>query len=80
LEAALGQIGLKEPSEARLLWIRNTLDLAEVECSAAYLAEARQRPDLDVIVEPREIPLDAEGNLPSIAALGGRPVAAASAH
>jgi hypothetical protein len=81
LEAALGQIGLKQPGEARVLWIRNTLDLAEVECSAAYLAEARQRPDLDVIVEPRDMPLDAEGNLPSIAALGrGRHVAAAAAH
>ena len=41
LEAALGQIGLKPPEEAGVVWIRNTLDLAEVECSAAYLAEAR---------------------------------------
>ncbi|HEX4150418.1 MAG TPA: lactate racemase domain-containing protein [Pirellulales bacterium] len=76
LEAALGQIGLKEPADARLLWIRHTLDLAEVECSTAYLAEARQRPDLDVIAEPRDMPLDAQGNLPSVARLSGRPLAA----
>jgi hypothetical protein len=73
LEAALGQIGLKPPEEAGVLWIRNTLELAEVECSAAYLAEARERPDLDVIAEPRPLPFDAEGNLPSITSLARRP-------
>ncbi len=44
LDAALPTIGLAEPPDAKLLWIDNTLDLAEVECSAAYLDEARARP------------------------------------
>ena len=35
LEAALPTIGLVEPERARLLWIHNTLDLREVECSAS---------------------------------------------
>ena len=39
LTAALGTIGLTEPADAKLLWIADTLHLAEVECSAAYLAE-----------------------------------------
>ena len=35
--------------DAKLLWIRDTLHLAEVECGEAYLAEARSRPDLEIL-------------------------------
>lgn len=64
LEVALSAIGLREPPDARLLWIDNTLSLAEVDCSAAYLEEARRREDLEILSELRELPLDAAGNLP----------------
>jgi hypothetical protein len=64
LDRALGTIGLIEPPEARLLWIDNTLELVELECSTAYLEEARQRDDLEVLTPPRPLPLDADGNLP----------------
>ena len=63
LTAALGTIGLVQPQNARLLWIGDTLDLAEVECSVAYLDEARGRRDLEIIGLPREMEFDAEGNL-----------------
>lgn len=64
LTVALGTVGLVEPPHAKLLWIRNTLDVVEVECSEAYLEAARQRSDLEVLEEPRPMPLDAAGNLP----------------
>lgn len=64
LDAALPTIGLTEPPHARLLWVHNTLDVAEVECSVAYLGEARERSDLEIIKDPRPLPLDAHGNLP----------------
>ena len=64
LAAALSTIGLAEPPEARLLWIANTLKLAEVECAAAYLDEARRRDDLEILTELRDLPFDAQGNLP----------------
>ncbi len=72
LQAALPTVGLVAPVDARLLWIRNTLQLAEVECSQAYLAQARQRDDLHVLCEPRDLPFDAHGNLPAagMSALG----------
>ncbi len=70
LAAALGVIGLVEPPEARLLWIADTLHLGEVECSAAYLDEARQRRDLEILTEPRELPFDSAGNLPDSQFLG----------
>ncbi len=64
LAAALSTIGLTEPPDAKLLWIANTLQLTEVECSAAYLDEARTRDDLEVLTAPRDLPLDRMGNLP----------------
>jgi hypothetical protein len=63
LAAALGTIGLVQPSEAKLLWIADTLHLGEVECSAAYLDEARHRDDLEILTAPRDLPFDTDGNL-----------------
>jgi hypothetical protein len=64
LDVALPSIGLIEPPDAKLMWIHNTLEVAEVECSVAYLDEARQRRDLEIIQDPRPMPFDAAGNLP----------------
>ncbi len=64
LDVALASIGLTRPENVRLLWIHNTLDLAEVECSAAYLDEAREHNGLEILTGPRPLPLDASGNLP----------------
>ncbi len=64
IEAALPTIGLVEPEDAKIVWITNTLELAEVECSAAYWDEARQRSDFEILSEPRPMPFDADGNLP----------------
>ncbi len=70
LAAALGTIGLREPAEAKVLWIADTLHLGEVECSTAYLAEARERSDLEVVSQLRPLPFDGEGNLPGVTAMG----------
>jgi hypothetical protein len=66
LDVALPTIGLTEPPDARLMWIHNTLEVAEVECSVAYLAEARERSDLTIVRDPRPLPLDEHGNLPDV--------------
>ncbi len=63
LQIMLSQIGLAEPPDAKLLWIRNTLALTEVECSAAYLDEARDRDDLEILTDLRPFSFDASGNL-----------------
>lgn len=64
IATALETIGMREPPDARIIWFSDTLHLAECECSVAYLEEARQRDDLEIIREPRPWPLDANGNLP----------------
>jgi len=66
LQVALGTIGLVDAPAARLLWIHNTLDLVEVECSEAYFKAAKVRADLEILSEPRPLPFDATENLPSI--------------
>lgn len=64
LSVALRLIGLTEPPDARLVWITNTLALAEMECAAALLPETQARDDLEILTEPRPLPFDARGNLP----------------
>ena len=39
------------------MWIRNTLDVEELECSVMYLDEAREREDLEILIEPRPLPI-----------------------
>ncbi|MCA9220907.1 MAG: [Fe-S]-binding protein, partial [Planctomycetales bacterium] len=70
LDVSLPIIGLTEPVDAKLMWIHNTLDVAEVECSAAYLDEARTRDDLEIVSELRPLPFDSAGVLPTVARLG----------
>ena len=62
LDVALPVIGLTEPEDARILWIRNTLQLAEVECSAAYRDKVQERDDLEVVSEHRSFEFDSDGN------------------
>ena len=69
LDAALPLIGWKPPTQARLMWIRNTLDVEELECSVMYLDEARDRDDLEILIEPRPLPLDRHGMLPEVKSL-----------
>ena len=69
LDAAFPLIGLTPPAQAKLMWIRNTLDVAELECSAMYLDEARERDDLEIVIEPRPLPFDRRGMLPEVKSL-----------
>ncbi len=65
LRAALSTIGLVEPVDARLMWIQDTLTVAELECSTAYFEEAQQRDDLDIVQPPRPMPMCDDGMLVS---------------
>jgi Lactate racemase N-terminal domain len=66
LQAALGTIGLVQPSSAKLIWIADTLHLDEVECSSAYLDEAQRRDDLEILNKLQNMPFDTAGNLPDL--------------
>ncbi len=66
ITVAMNLLGLRTPADARILWIRNTLELGQVEASLAYYKEAKHRPDLTVLTAPRAISYDDAGNLPPL--------------
>jgi hypothetical protein len=68
IEAALSVVGLVPPANAKVLWIPDTLHLAEVECSAAFWPQARERDDLTMLTDPRPLEFDGKGNLVHFAA------------
>lgn len=61
--AALGSIGRTAPERARLVRIRNTLKLAEIECSEALLPEISGRPGLTVAGEGRPLAFGPDGRI-----------------
>jgi len=63
LEAALKIIGLVQPEDARVIRIRNTLDLKEVMVSKAYEPEIKKRTDLSIIEPAKKMEFSKDGNL-----------------
>lgn len=72
LNAAFAMIGSVEPEQAKVVWIKNTLNLSEVEVSVAYLQRVCHRTDLTVLTELRSLAVEADGNLPQIERFGHR--------
>jgi hypothetical protein len=66
LDAALRIIGTRSAEEARIIHIRNTLKVEEVEVSEPCLQMPRGPVDFQVAGPPRPITFDAEGNLASV--------------
>jgi hypothetical protein len=63
IETALSCIGLTPPEEARVIRIKNTLMLGEIEVSEALMAEVSQRRDLTPLSSAVALPFDAAGAL-----------------
>jgi len=70
VEAALTTIGAVEPEKARVVHIKNTLQIGELDVSEALLREVEGRKDLVVVDKLGPMSFDGEGNL--------RPVSLAS--
>jgi len=63
IETALSCIGLTPPEKARVVRIKNTLLLGEIEASEALLPEIAGRADLTQLGEPAPLAFDAAGRL-----------------
>jgi hypothetical protein len=63
IETALSCIGLTPPERARVIRIRNTLVLGEIEVSEAFLPEVTKRGDLTALGDPVPLRFDAAGVL-----------------
>ena len=55
--------GQGDPQRVRLVRIKNTLEIGELEVSESLLPAVREHPRLEVIGDPAPPALDAEGNL-----------------
>ncbi len=62
LDVALKSIGLIEPEDAKVIHIKNTLDVVELLVSEPYAPEVEKRDDLSLVDGPSEIEFDGNGD------------------
>jgi len=66
IETALSCIGLTKAEDARVIRIKNTLMLGEIEVSEAYLPDIAKRGDLTALGDPAPLRFDVTGSLAGI--------------
>jgi hypothetical protein len=66
IQVALGSLGLIPPGESRIIRIKNTLHLDEVEVSEIYRDEISGRADLEILDLLHPLSFDNQGNLTSL--------------
>lgn len=66
IATALTTVGPIDPWEARVIRIKNTLEMEEIQVSEALMDELKGRREITPIGGPEELRFDAEGNLPPI--------------
>ncbi|TNJ64385.1 DUF2088 domain-containing protein [Paenibacillus hemerocallicola] len=64
IKAAVKTCNILDYNACRLVRIRDTLHLGEIQISAGMLDEARSHPDIEVLTGPGEWHFDEEGNVP----------------
>ncbi len=63
IETALSCVGLTPPEKARVIRIKNTLRLGEIEVSEGLLPDVAKHGDLLQLTDPAPLPFDAAGRL-----------------
>ena len=63
VQAAIKTLPADRRSHPRIVRIRDTLHLGEIQISEALLPEAAGNPQAEVLEEARPLPFDAEGTL-----------------
>jgi hypothetical protein len=66
VDAALAIIGTRSPEQGRVMRIRNTLQLDELEVSEPCLSDLKPQSEFSVLGSPRPLSFDAAGNLPPL--------------
>jgi len=64
IEVALGMIGLTPPERARVVRIKNTLLLTEIDVSDAMLPEVKAHARLSIVSDPKPLTFNKKSNLP----------------
>ncbi len=72
IQVALGSIGLTPSEKSKIVRIKNTLIVDEVEVSAAYGGELDSRSDLEILEGPKPMVFDDRGDLLPLVVHGTR--------
>lgn len=67
LDAAIALNGLTPPEKSRIVWIRNTTMMHEMECSEPYLEEVKHWKHLPILSGVHPLDFDSVGNLRNFA-------------
>jgi len=71
IKVGLGSVGLTPPEKSKIVRIKNTLLVDEVEVSEAYGEELKKRSDLEILESPKPMSFDRRGNLLPLIIHGG---------
>ncbi|TBL78258.1 lactate racemase domain-containing protein [Paenibacillus thalictri] len=63
IKAAVKTCNILDYTKCRMVRIKDTLHLGEIEISVNLLEEARNHPDIEILTEPYDLQFDSEGNL-----------------
>ncbi|WP_274652689.1 lactate racemase domain-containing protein [Paenibacillus humicola] len=63
IKAAVKTCNILNYADCRMVRIRDTLHLGEIEISEPLLEEARKHPDIEILTEPYELKFDGNGDL-----------------
>lgn len=63
IKAAVKTCNILDYTQCRLVRIRDTLHLGEIEISVNLLEEAKLHPDIEILTGPYDLPFNSEGNL-----------------
>jgi hypothetical protein len=63
IKVGLGSVGLTPPEKSKIVRIKNTLLVDEVEVSEVYGEELKKRSDLEILEGPKPMAFDRQGNL-----------------
>ncbi|KEQ27356.1 nickel pincer cofactor-dependent isomerase, group 22 [Paenibacillus tyrfis] len=63
IKAAVKTCNILDYTQCRLVRIRDTLHLGEIEISVNLLEEAKLHLDIEILTEPYDLPFNSEGNL-----------------
>ena len=63
LQAALKTLTQIDKNHIRMLYIKNTLSLETIMVSEALLDQVRDRDDMEILEEPRDLRFDENGTL-----------------
>ena len=72
IQVALGSIGLTPPEKSKIVRIKNTLHVDEVEVSEVYAGELKDRADLEILEGSKPMSFDSQGNLAPLVVHGSQ--------